>query len=52
MLRTLTQRGITRSTGSEIHDKACLAAVTAAKFNPDLQNGTPIADSTDIAIYW
>jgi TonB family protein len=43
---------IIRSTGSEILDKACLAAVTAAKFNPELQDGKPVADSTDIAIYW
>lgn len=43
---------ITRSTGSEILDKACLAAVTAARFAPELQDGRPVADSTDIAIYW
>jgi TonB family protein len=44
--------GITHSTGSAILDKACLAAVTAARFTPELQNGTPVADSTDIALYW
>jgi TonB family protein len=43
---------ITRSTGSAILDKACIAAVSAARFTPELQNGTPVADSTDIAIYW
>jgi TonB family protein len=43
---------ITRSTGSAILDKACIAAVAAARFAPELQNGTPVADSTDIAIYW
>jgi TonB family protein len=43
---------IIRSTGSEILDKACLAAVTAARFTPELQDGKPVADSTDIAIYW
>jgi TonB family protein len=43
---------VTRSTGSAILDKACLAAVTAARFTPELQNGKPVADSTDIAIYW
>jgi len=43
---------IIRSTGSEILDKACLAAVTAARFTPELQDGRPVADSTDIAIYW
>jgi TonB family protein len=43
---------VTRSTGSEILDKACLAAVTVARFTPELQNGRPVADSTDIAIYW
>jgi len=43
---------ITRSTGSEILDKTCLAAVAAAKFNSELQDGQPVADSTDIAIYW
>ena len=43
---------ITRSTGSAILDKACLAAVTAARFTPELQDGRPVPDSTDIAIYW
>ena len=43
---------ITHSTGSAILDKACLAAVTAARFTPELQDGQPVADSTDIAIYW
>jgi TonB family protein len=43
---------ITRSAGSAILDKACLAAVTAARFTPELQNERPVADSTDIAIYW
>ena len=43
---------ITHSTGSSILDKACLAAVTGARFTPELQNGAPVADSTDIAIYW
>jgi TonB family protein len=43
---------ITRSTGSAILDKACVAAVTAARFTPELQDGRPVADSTDIAIYW
>jgi TonB family protein len=49
---TALNAGITHSTGSGILDKACLAAVTAARFTPELQNGTPVADSTDIAIYW
>jgi TonB family protein len=43
---------IIRSTGSVILDKACLAAVTSALFTPELQDGRPVADSTDIAIYW
>lgn len=43
---------ITRSTGSAILDKACLASVTAARFTPELQDGRPVADPTDIAIYW
>jgi TonB family protein len=43
---------IIRSAGSEVLDKACLAAVTAARFTPELQDGRPVADSTDIAIYW
>jgi TonB family protein len=49
---TALNPGITRSTGSAILDKACVAAVTAARFTPELQNGRPVADSTDIAIYW
>jgi TonB family protein len=49
---TALSAGITRSTGSAILDKACLAAVTAARFTPELQDGRPVADSTDIAIYW
>jgi TonB family protein len=43
---------ITHSTGSAILDKACLTAVTAARFTPELEEGKPVADSTDIAIYW
>jgi TonB family protein len=43
---------ITRPTGSAILDKACVAAVSGARFTPELQNGIPVADSTDIAIYW
>jgi TonB family protein len=42
---------ITRSTGSAILDQACLAAVKDARFTPE-QDGQPVADSTDIAIYW
>ena len=49
---TARSAGITHSTGSAILDKACVAAVTAARFTPELQNGIPVADSTDIAIYW
>jgi TonB family protein len=44
--------GITHSTGSTILDKACVEAITAARFTPELQDGRPVADSTDIAIYW
>jgi TonB family protein len=43
---------LTRSTGSPILDRACLAALKDARFNPELQDGQPVADSTDIAIYW
>jgi TonB family protein len=43
---------ITHSTSSAILDKACIDAVTPARFTPELQNGTPVEDSTDIAIYW
>jgi TonB family protein len=49
---TALNAGITHSTGSAILDKACIEAVTAARFTPELQDGRPIADSTDIAIYW
>ena len=44
--------GITHPTGSAILDQACLSAVTTARFTPELQDGQPVADSTDIAIYW
>jgi TonB family protein len=43
---------ITRSTGSPILDEACLTAVNTARFTPELQDGRPVPDSTDIAIYW
>jgi TonB family protein len=43
---------ITHSTGSAILDKACLSAVTPARFTPELLNGLPVEDATDIAIYW
>jgi TonB family protein len=43
---------ITHSTNTAILDKACIDAVTPARFTPELQNGTPVEDSTDIAIYW
>lgn len=43
---------ITHSTGSVILDKACLSAITPARFTPELKDGTPVEDSTDIAIYW
>jgi TonB family protein len=49
---TALNTALTHSTGSAILDKACVEAVTAARFTPELQNGTPVADSTDIAIYW
>jgi len=43
---------VTHSTGSKILDKACIEAITPARFTPELQNGMPVEDSTDIAIYW
>lgn len=43
---------INHSTGSAILDKACLAAITAARFTPELHEGVPVEDATDIAIYW
>ena len=49
---TALNAAITRYTGSAILDKACLAAVTSARFTPELLNGQTIADSTEIAIYW
>lgn len=49
---TALNAGITRSTGSAILDQACLAAVQHARFTPELQDGRPVADSTDITIYW
>ena len=49
---TALNAAITRSTGSVILDQACLAAVKHARFTPELQDGQPVADSTDIAMYW
>ena len=49
---TALNASITHSTGSAILDKACLAAVKDARFTPELQNGQPVPDATDIAIYW
>jgi TonB family protein len=49
---TALNPSITRSTGSATLDKACLAAVNDARFTPELQDGQPVADATDIAIYW
>ena len=49
---TALNEAITHSTGSAILDLACLAAVKDARFTPEMQSGTPVADSTDIAIYW
>jgi TonB family protein len=49
---TAFNASITRSTGSAILDKACLAAVSAARFTPELQDGKPVPGSADIAIYW
>jgi TonB family protein len=43
---------ITHSAGSAILNQACLAAIKDARFAPELQDGQPVADSTDIAIYW
>ena len=43
---------ITHSTGSTILDKACLDAIKLARFTPELLNGMPVEDTTDIAIYW
>lgn len=43
---------ITRSTESTVLDQACIAAVKDARFIPALENGRPVAGSTDIAIYW
>ena len=49
---TALNAAITHSTGSAILDQACITAVSAARFTPELQNRNPVADSTDIAIYW
>jgi TonB family protein len=43
---------IIRSTNSAVLDQACLTAVKDARFTPELQDGRPVPDSTDIAIYW
>jgi hypothetical protein len=43
---------ITHSTNPAILDKARLDAIMPARFSPELQNGLPVEDSTDIAIYW
>ena len=49
---TALNPAITRSAGSAILDKACVDAVNNARFTPELQEGLPVADATDIAIYW
>jgi TonB family protein len=49
---TALNPSITHSTSSAILDKACLSAVNNARFTPELQEGLPVADATDIAIYW
>jgi TonB family protein len=43
---------VTSSTVSAILDRDCLLAISRARFTPELQNGLPVEDSTDIAIYW
>jgi outer membrane biosynthesis protein TonB len=49
---TVREARITHSTNSAILDNACLDAMKPARFTPELQNGLPVEDSTDIAIYW
>jgi TonB family protein len=49
---TALNAGISHFSGSAILDRACIEAVTAARFTPEPQNGTAVANSTDIAIYW
>jgi TonB family protein len=48
---TALNPSITRPTGSAILDKACLTAVNNARFTPELQDGQPVPDATDIAIH-
>ena len=43
---------IVRSSGFAGLDQACIAAVKDARFTPALQDGRPVANPTDIAIYW
>jgi outer membrane biosynthesis protein TonB len=43
---------VTSSAVSAIIDRACLTTIARARFTPELQNGLPVEDSTDIAIYW
>jgi TonB family protein len=49
---TVRDTRLTHSAGSKLMDKACIDALASAKFTPELQNGAPVEDSTDIAIYW
>jgi TonB family protein len=49
---TVRDAHVTQSTASGTADHACLAAIKPARFTPELQNGLPVEDSTDIAIYW
>jgi hypothetical protein len=49
---TLCDVRVTKSTVTATIDRACLTAITAARFTPELKDGAPVEDSTGIAIYW
>jgi protein TonB len=48
----LIKATVIRSTGSAILDKACIDAITPAKFMPQKENGSGVAAATYIAINW
>jgi len=49
---TLTRLNITTGTGSPRWDAACLDAIRSLSFSPALQDGKPVAASTDIWLNW
>ena len=49
---TLTRLNVTTGTGSPRWDAACLDAIRSLSFSPALQDGKPVAASTNIWLNW